>query len=196
MDPYGFDVAVKKMKLEEYDRKDHPDWTGSNIMPYFQTNVSDNGMDLWPEYMFETKQVYYATMPENDYRGLDEVNYMEQWNKDDHPWKLSSYIDPERRASYMGSGYLLNSHRKMRPHRSWWSCTIPLNLFVPAKLFKVIDDLNKIHNDMEITDFYRIGYVHRQSQYDFDGYLMYNPDSWDIGEIFQRLNNTDFNTVQ
>lgn len=46
MDPYGFDVAVKKMKLEEYDRKDHPDWTGSNIM-YFQTNVSDNGMDLW-----------------------------------------------------------------------------------------------------------------------------------------------------
>jgi hypothetical protein len=49
---------------------------------------------------------------------------------------------------------------------------------------------------MEITDFYRIGYVHRQSQYDFDGYLMYNPDSWDIGEIFQSLNNKDFNTVQ
>lgn len=148
-----------------------------------------------PEYMFETKQVYYATMPENDYRGLDEVDYMEQWNKDDHPWKLSSYIDPERRNSYMGSGYLLNSHRKMRPHRSWWTCTIPLNLFVPAKLFKVIDDLNKIHNDMEITDFYRIGYVHRQSQYDFDGYLMYNPKSLDIGQIFQRLNNTDFTKV-
>lgn len=83
----------------------------------------------------------------------------------------------------------------MRPHRSWWTCTIPLNLFVPAKLFKVIDDLNKIHNDMEITDFYRIGYVHRQSQYDFDGYLMYNPKSLDIGQIFQRLNNTDFTKV-
>lgn len=169
MDPYGFDVAVKKMKVESrYDFKNNWWWEGGNP-EITQTDLTTNGMDLWPEFMFETEFPYYAANP---YGFENLVTDDEKWNKTEHKWKRSAEFDPERRKTAMGSGYLMSSHRKIKPHRSWWSCYIPQNLFIPQKLHSMINEITSNFSG-EICNFYRPGYIHTRSIQgdDFDGWF-------------------------
>ena len=169
MDPYGFDVAIKKMKVEaHYDSKNNWWWEGGNP-EITQTDLTRNGMDLWPEFMFETEFPYYAANP---YGFENLITDDEKWNKTEHKWKRSAEFDPERRKTAMGSGYLMSSHRKIKPHRSWWSCYIPQNLFIPQKLHSMINEITSNFSN-EICNFYRPGYIHTRSIQgdDFDGWF-------------------------
>ena len=72
VDPYGFDVAVKKIKddlptnqkLLGIDKGNYYDWwnhdTGSVLSKTEYLTSGYNGMDLWPEPGFETEYPYYA----------------------------------------------------------------------------------------------------------------------------------------
>jgi hypothetical protein len=143
MDPYGFDVAVKKTKVsdEETDKQYHwwEDYRNLN-----DTSLTNNGMDLWPEVGFETSYPYYTADPKgwwwksSWYHGeeLPDVDN-EQLNTFDW-FQRSADVDPEYKESAHGSGYLQYSYRKVKPHRSWWSFHIPKNIFIPQKLFAVL----------------------------------------------------------
>ena len=193
MDPHGFDVAVKKMKVESrYDSKNNWWWEGGNP-EVTQTDLTRNGMDLWPEFMFETEFPYYSSNPYG-YENL--VTDDEKWNKTEHHWQRSAEFDPERRKTAMGSGWLMSSHRKIKPHRSWWSCYIPQNLFIPQKLYSMINELKTNTND-EICEFYRRGYIHTKTVNgdDFDGWLTFASISEYTSEVQTNLNNRLFNTT-
>lgn len=57
MDPYGFDVAMKRMKEPELNGKFY----------WWNAGIESPGMDLWPEIAFETRYPYY-TMHQPDER--------------------------------------------------------------------------------------------------------------------------------
>jgi len=168
MDPYGFDIAVKKMKMNgENDKTQNTE--------ILKTDVSSNGMDLWPEPIFETKYQYYAT----DSRGI--FPYTDP-NIQSHKNKLSAEIDPERKNTAMGSGILMNSHRKMKIHRSWWSFHMPHNIFIPQQLYSILTtDLSNIfkHGGQDIKT------ILPQT---FDEWLSFTPDE----TIKDLLKNTDW----
>ena len=197
MDPHGFDVAVKKMKVESrYDSKNNWWWEGGNP-EVTQTDLTRNGMDLWPEFMFETEFPYYTSNP---YESENLITDDEKWSKKEHHWQRSAEFDPERRKTAMGSGWLMSSHRKIKPHRSWWSCYIPQNLFIPQKLYSMINELKTNTND-EICEFYRRGYIHTKTINgdDFDGWLTFAPISeytaQEQTEVNDRLLNTTFGII-
>ena len=48
MDPYGFDVAVKKMKISNTEDNKNYISTKGDVLEILQTKLSTNGMDLWP----------------------------------------------------------------------------------------------------------------------------------------------------
>ena len=192
MDPYGFDVAVKKSKIENrYDERNYWWWEGDPRIT--QTELSRNGMDLWPEYMFETKYPYYASDSRgiysysNWYEGFYESN-KEQFNKTELPWQRSSEIDAEHRKTAMGSGILMSSHKKMKPHRSWWSFHFPHNIFIPQKLFSAFRD---IYSD-NISDIVTVGHTHvgNLAGEDFDGWLTFAPGITLINKIELILNDS------
>ena len=195
MDPYGFDVAVKKMKIEQrYDAKNYWWWEGGNP-DVSQTGLSQNGMDLWPEFMFETQYPYYQANPYGTENLLTDDEVL---NKTEHKWKRSAEFDPERRKTAMGSGYLMSSHRKIKPHRSWWSCYIPQNLFIPQKLHSMINEISS-NFEGEICQFYRHGYIHTKTieNDDFDGWLTFIGSTNTSGpqSIEPFLKNTSFEVI-
>ena len=193
MDPYGFDVAVKKSKIEnKHDSRNYWWWEGGNT-EISQTEVTRNGMDLWPEYMFETKYPYYAEDSRGIYSYSDwYVGYetpSEKWNKNGQHWQRSAEIDPERRKTAMGSGLLMGSHRKIKPHRSWWSFYMPHNIFVPQKLYSALkqayaNDISNVFTHGHIN----IGGLNGDI---FDGWLTFSPDD----DIPSLLTNTNFTNV-
>lgn len=95
MDPYGFDVAVKKIKddlpsnrkLQGIQKGNYYDWwnhdTGSVLSKTEYLTTDYNGMDLWPEsgseYQnrgFETEFPYYAFDPtQEDIHGAYEMDF-------------------------------------------------------------------------------------------------------------------------
>ncbi len=195
MDPHGFDVAVKKMKIEsQYDAKNYWWWEGGNP-DITQTDLTRNGMDLWPEFMFETEFPYYTANPFGVENLLTDD---EKLNKKDPKWKRSAEFDPERRKTAMGSGYIMSSHRKIKPHRSWWSCYIPQNLFIPQKLHSIINEMSSNFKG-EICQFYRHGYVHTKAiqNDDFDGWFIFTGSTHESGpdSITELLKNTKFEGV-
>jgi hypothetical protein len=149
MDPYGFDIAVKKSKIESrYDHRNN--WLTEGGNPEItQTELSRNGMDLWPEPMFETRYPYYGEDPRqmwsysNSYTGMELPE--EKWQGKELAKQRSADTDPERRKTHMGSGLLMGSHRKIKPHRSWWSIHLPKNIFIPQKLYsQLTTDLSDV----------------------------------------------------
>jgi hypothetical protein len=166
MDPYGFDVAVKKIKddlpsnrkLQGIDKGNYYNWwnhdTGSVLSKADYLTPDYNGMDLWPEPGFETDYPYYAYDPaQEDLHGggydLDFhmgggyyfENESQDWMESLYHYGVSSgkQFDPLYRTSVVGSYILPNSYRKLKPHRSWWSLFVPRNLFIPirfANMFK------------------------------------------------------------
>jgi hypothetical protein len=166
MDPYGFDVAVKKIKddlptnrkLLGVDKGNYYDWwnhdTGSVLAKTDYLTSDYNGMDLWPEVGFETDYPYYAydPMQEDLHGGGFDLDYhlgggyyfeneSQDWMESLYHYGMSSgkQFDPLYRTSVLGSYILPNSYRKLKPHRSWWSLFVPRNLFIPirfANMFK------------------------------------------------------------
>lgn len=143
MDPYGFDVAVKKSPIsdEETDKQQH--WW-DEYRNLNDTSLTNNGMDLWPEVGFETNYPYYASDPKGWWwksswyhgEGTPDLK-LENTNSYDI-FSRSADVDPEYKESAHGSGYLQYSYRKVKPHRSWWSFHIPKNIFIPQKLFPIL----------------------------------------------------------
>jgi hypothetical protein len=166
MDPYGFDVAVKKIKddlptnrkLQGVDKGNYYNWwnhdTGSVLANSSYLTSDYNGMDLWPEDGFETEFPYYsydASQEDLHGGGYDMDFHMgggyyfenesQNWMESLYHYGMSSnkQFDPLYRTSVVGSYILPNSYRKLKPHRSWWSFFVPRNLFVPirfANMFK------------------------------------------------------------
>jgi len=192
MDPYGFDIAVKKGKVES--RYDHRNtWFAEGGNPEItQTELSRNGMDLWPEPMFETRYPYYAEDPRqmwsysDSYTGIELPE--EQWYGRELPKQRSADMDPERRKTHMGSGLLMGSHRKIKPHRSWWSIHLPKNIFISQKLYsQLTTDLSNVwrHGHHNYTNLPGDPY---------DGWLNFlNNDPIIEQEIDTLLRNTSFN---
>ena len=189
MDPYGFDVAVKKGKIEsKYDQRN--DWSVEGGNPELtQTELTRNGMDLWPEPMFETKYPYYAEDPRQMW------SYSDSYTKSDIssidrelPKMRSAEVDAERRKTAMGSGILLASHRKIKPHRSWWAFHFPKNIFIPQKIYSMLDtDLSTSfrHGNFNITNL---------PGDPFDGWLNFlDDDQAVLTTIMTMLQNTKFN---
>ena len=175
MDPFGFDVAVKKIKdeiptnrkLQGVDKGNYYKWwnhdTGSvlNNSEYLSTDY--NGMDLWPEAVFETEFPYYTFDPmQNDLHGggYDMDYHMGggyYFENDSQDWMESLYhygvssgkqFDPLYRSSVLGSFILPNSYRKLKPHRSWWSFFVPRNLFIPIRFANIMKSPNTKARDM------------------------------------------------
>ena len=167
MDPYGFDVAVKKIKddlptnrkLQGIDKGNYYDWwnhdTGSFLSKAEYLTNDYNGMDLWPEVGFETQYPYYSYDPtqEDMHSGGYDLDFhmggayyfedgSQEWTESLYHYGMSSgkQFDQLYRTSVLGSYILPNSYRKLKPHRSWWSFFVPRNLFIPirfANMFKV-----------------------------------------------------------
>jgi hypothetical protein len=143
MDPYGFDVAVKKSKVsdEETDKQYH--WW-EEYRNLNDTSLTNNGMDLWPEVGFETSYPYYTADPKGWwwksewYHGGAKPDVSSNQLETYDWFQRSADVDPEYKESAHGSGYLQYSYRRIKPHRSWWSFHVPKNIFIPQKLFAVL----------------------------------------------------------
>ena len=175
MDPYGFDVAVKKIKddipvnrrLQGIDKGNYYNWwnhdTGSVLSKTEYLTTDYNGMDLWPEVGFETEFPYYAydPMQEDMHSGGYDLDFHNgggyYYENDSQDWMESLYhygmssgkqYDPLYRTSVLGSYILPNSYRKLKPHRSWWSLFVPRNLFVPVRFANMFKTPNTKARDM------------------------------------------------
>jgi len=143
MDPYGFDVAVKKSKVDDEETEKQYGWW-DEYRNLNDTSLTNNGMELWPEVGFETTFPYYAADPKgwwwksSWYHGDADVDLLQKGNNNYDWYTRSADVDPEYKESAHASGYLQYSHRKVKPHRSWWSFHIPKNIFIPQKLFHML----------------------------------------------------------
>lgn len=160
MDPYGFDVAIKRIPHVNQDGEFYWWWNG----------IESPQMDLWPEAIFETKYSYYAIDGMNNkYNTLDKKDSKEKNNPKEYLWSgfsnfrhlqfdgsynettppntyLNSYEyanqfytnDALKSAKYdknlsetnFCSHFLLNSHKTLKAARSWWSFHIPQNIVI------------------------------------------------------------------
>jgi hypothetical protein len=141
MDPYGFDVAIKKHKVNDDQQNKSRNYWWWKETP-INTGLSENSMDLWPEIGFETSRPYYTSDPKGfwnntaeakDYYGYSE--YGDWWDYSTNQAHWTSSVDPEYKLSSLGSNYINSSHNKIKPHRSWWSFHFPKNVFVPQRFF-------------------------------------------------------------
>ena len=176
MDPYGFDVAVKKIKddlptnrkLQGIDKGNYYKWwnhdTGMVLSKSEYLTTDYNGMDLWPEdNVFETEYPYYAydASQEDLHGGGYDMDFHMgggyYFENDSQDWMESLYqygvssgkqFDPLYRTSVLGSYILPNSYRKLKPHRSWWSLFVPRNLFVPIRFSNMLKSPNTKARDM------------------------------------------------
>jgi len=141
MDPYGFDVAVKKSKVENRNDARSYSWWKTYSPVNFGSDLSDAGMDLWPEKGFNVETPYYTTDVNSSIPQLKDgyafdFYYWERGGLNTrNPGFSSMNVDKEYRETALGSGYLLASHKKIKPHRSWWSFYIPSNLFLKQKTY-------------------------------------------------------------
>ena len=175
MDPYGFDVAVKKIKddipvnrkLSGIDRGNFYSWwnhdTGSVLSKTQYLSNDYNGMDLWPEPIFETQYTYYAYdhsqedihggNRDQDFHNGGAFNFedpSQDWMESLYHYGMSSgkQFDPLYRSSAVGSSILPNSYRKLKPHRSWWSIFVPRNLFIPIRFANMFKSLRTKARDL------------------------------------------------
>lgn len=137
MDPYGFDVAIKKSKVDPDEKLSRDYWWWGNNRS--STGLSENAMDLWPEFGFETARPYYTADPRNYWNTADyygSYRYENWWDSSDNTnYYNAAATDPEYRLTSHGSQYLYTSHKKIKPHRSWWSFHFPKNVFIPQRFF-------------------------------------------------------------
>jgi hypothetical protein len=175
MDPYGFDVAVKKIKddlptnrkLQGIDKGNYYDWwnhdTGSVLSKTTYLTSDYNGMDLWPEDGFETEFPYYSYDPSQedlhgggfdmDFHmggGYYFENSSQNWMESLYHYGVSNnkQFDPLYRTSVVGSYILPNSYRKLKPHRSWWSFFVPRSLFIPIRFANIFKSPNTKARDL------------------------------------------------
>ena len=175
MDPYGFDVAVKKIKddlptnrkLQGIDKGNYYNWwnhdTGSVLSKTEYLTSDYNGMDLWPEPGFETDFPYYTydPMQEDMHGGGYDMDFhmgggyyfeneSQDWMESLYHYGMSSgkQFDPLYRTSVVGSYILPNSYRKLKPHRSWWSLFVPRNLFIPVRFANMFKTPNTKARDL------------------------------------------------
>lgn len=141
MDPYGFDVAIKKQKIEKRNVAKQYSWWNKYSPILGRTDLSDSGMDLWPESGFNVEFTYYTTdlnssTPDVKNGTHYDINFYSgrKYDIKTNPGFYSKEIDSEYNETAMGSGYLLASHKHFKPHRSWWSFYFPRNLFLYQKL--------------------------------------------------------------
>lgn len=140
MDPYGFDVAIKKQKIENKVNAREYSWWKKYSPVSIGSDLTDSGMDLWPEQGFNVESPYYTTDIESSVPQIKDgysfdYYYWESGINTRNPGFQSNNIDKEYKETALGSGYLLASHKKIKPHRSWWSFYIPNNLFIKNKLY-------------------------------------------------------------
>jgi hypothetical protein len=179
MDPYGFDVAMKRIN----DSNDNGEYY------WWSTNLPVGEICLWPEMAFETKYTYYSEyLPKekyfkslNDMIGLntstdnytdgktisstESCNYSSSdtlinfdgfnnyGNNASQPNDnfngygevdstnplLNAKYDDELHETMNASGLLLNSHKVLKAHRSWWSFHIADNLLIIPKFTSILN---------------------------------------------------------
>jgi hypothetical protein len=179
-DPYGFDVAIKKSNVYDEETAKSHDWWNEYNKNLNDTSLSSNGMELWPEVGFETVFPYYVSEPKGWWwnskwhHGENRVDIQKE-DVNSYDWYngRSADVDPEYKESAHGSGYLQYSHRKIKPHRSWWSFHIPKNIFIPQELFHVLSkNLGDIDGDSS-------GILGDILAYKYKKYYWWYPDEMD-----------------
>ena len=153
MDPYGFDVAMKRIPDIKQDGEYYWWWSG----------IESPQMDLWPEIAFETEYNYYSCHREyenNNIKYSTSLDFSNQLNtslligisttrryKDftkqtvnenftiygsmdealkNHK-KASDYSQNLDNLNY-ASNYLLDVNKSLKVFRNWWSFHIPSNI--------------------------------------------------------------------
>lgn len=167
LDPYGFDVAIKKMNVEDHTASKKYSWYEEQ-----DRTLNETSMDLWPEFGFETERPYYTAAPRDGSEYSGDITYSSTFSSydnsdlgtrgsggfqaaarsltntsklsslystiydydDNNTSRKSAGVDPEYKRTANGSGYLLNSHKKIKPHRSWWSFEFPKNIYIPQRV--------------------------------------------------------------
>jgi hypothetical protein len=168
MDPYGFDVAMKRISNQKQDGEYYWWWSG----------LESPQMDLWPEIAFETRYPYYTdynysdknsdngksntvydglffTNQENVFESYFDSNYgnaalsydKEKYNRKDlsENTKYNSDLSNTNNAS----NFLLRSHKVLKANRNWWSFHIPSNIFIVPffdVLFKNANNYRFVNN--------------------------------------------------
>ena len=157
MDPYGFDVAIKRIPHLNQDGEYYWWWSG----------MESPQMDLWPEAVFETKYPYYAIHErkekyntldskdnklQNNYRtalgGAGGSNiytlefdssynfttlpnsYLNSYEYKDRDEFKSTRYDKNLSETNFCSNVIFNSHKTLKAVRSWWSFHLPQNIMI------------------------------------------------------------------
>ena len=153
MDPYGFDVAMKRI----------PDVKQNGEYYWWWSGIESPQMDLWPEVAFETEYNYYSCHKESDvsvgakynssldgsplrfsiefdYKSQDDYkdfakqtvneNFTIYGSMDEalkNNKKASDYSQTLDNLNY-ASNYLLDVNKSLKAFRNWWSFHIPSNI--------------------------------------------------------------------
>jgi hypothetical protein len=151
MDPYGFDVAMKKIPDQKQDGEYY----------WWSSGLDSPQMDLWPEVAFETRYPYYISHYSDtskysanaDIFGFSKFNAdvvsLESVQKIARNYGMSSYpssitsdnlaygtqpiisgYDHNLRNTDNASGFLTDSHKVTKASRNWWSFHIPENIII------------------------------------------------------------------
>ena len=196
LDPYGFDVAIKKMNVEDHTASKKYSWYEEQ-----DRTLNETSMDLWPEFGFETERPYYTAAPRDGSEYSGDVTHSSTFSSydnsdnrsgsgsggfqaearsftntsklsslystiydydDNNTSRKSAGVDPEYKRTANGSGYLLNSHKKIKPHRSWWSFEFPKNIYIPQRvsgLFNTFGLVSALGDELSNASLY---YAHGQ----------------------------------
>ena len=150
MDPYGFDVAMKRI----------PDNIKNGKNYWWNSGMEFPGMDLWPEVAFETQYPYYRTwdfdqeFSYNDGEKYGSTNSIAktQFNNDHFSERSEAFnykfeitnnsinsngsrFDPTLINTNNNSNYNLNSSKYIKVHRNWWSFHHPQNIIIIPSIF-------------------------------------------------------------
>jgi hypothetical protein len=215
MDPYGFDVAMKKIPDPQYNGEYY----------WWSSGIQSSQMDLWPEIAFETKYPYYVTCndsyilsenTDNDYysfwlygdyfqqiANLYENEYDRQNGNvafNTNTRVLNSYND--NKNSYytknlsnlnFASNFLINSHKVLKACRNWWSFHIPESIIIFPGLSEMFGDPYRTYENIFFDSrSYSEQFRYRNFVYNFSVEIPLASNEYDI----LRLDKTkDFNEI-
>jgi hypothetical protein len=152
MDPYGFDVAMKRIK----------DPLPNGEYYWWSSGINEGQMDLWPEVAFETEYTYYSDSnlnnnlinpsynSDNNYyinftttnRAYDIERYKPIPNVTitDRPYGSGDESGYNANLSNLdySSGYLKTVNKCLKVSRNWWSFHVPSNIII-VPYFSTLD---------------------------------------------------------
>lgn len=174
MDPYGFDVAMKKIPFKYQDGKNYW-WSNTSLHNYCE-------MQLWPEKTYENKKTYYTTSYLNNeqqfFNNYNNAKNEKSINSDPKITRIypRTYVDiTQARSTYATSpyqvnflyndtsiqtngkytynhnnsystNYLLTSHKRKNVVKNWWDFSLPASLLTEL-VMEAFDQFSNVYTE-------------------------------------------------